>query len=62
MIKPFDFYFDFISPYSFLAHKEIKKIEHKFSIKIEYKPILLGAYITYTELKLQLLYLQKLGI
>ena len=27
MIKPFDFYFDFISPYSFLAHKEIRKID-----------------------------------
>ena len=27
MIKPFDFYFDFVSPYSFLAHKEIRKIE-----------------------------------
>ena len=42
MIKSFDFYFDFISPYSFLAHKEIKKIEKKNSIKINYKPILLG--------------------
>ena len=42
MIKPFDFYFDFISPYSFLAHKEIRKIEKKNSIKIRYKPILLG--------------------
>ena len=42
MIKPFDFYFDFISPYSFLAHKEISKIEKKNSIKIRYKPILLG--------------------
>ena len=42
MINPFDFYFDFISPYSFLAHKEIKKIEKKGSIKIKYKPILLG--------------------
>ena len=42
MIKPFDFYFDFISPYSFLAHKEIKKIEKINSIKIRYKPILLG--------------------
>jgi 2-hydroxychromene-2-carboxylate isomerase len=42
MIKPFDFYFDFISPYSFLAHKEIKKIENKAKIKIKYKPILLG--------------------
>ena len=42
MIKPFDFYFDFVSPYSFLAHKKIKKIEIKNSIKIKYKPILLG--------------------
>ena len=42
MIKPFDFYFDFISPYSFLAHKEIRKIENKIRIKIRYKPILLG--------------------
>ena len=42
MIKPFDFYFDFISPYSFLAHKEIRKIERKASIKVKYKPILLG--------------------
>ena len=42
MINPFDFYFDFISPYSFLAHKEIKIIERRESIKIRYKPILLG--------------------
>ena len=42
MIKPIDFYFDFISPYSFLAHKEIRKIESKASIKVSYKPILLG--------------------
>ena len=42
MIKSFDFYFDFISPYSFLAHKEILKIEKQNSIKINYKPILLG--------------------
>ena len=42
MIKPFDFYFDFISPYSFLAHKEIRKIENKASIKVKYNPILLG--------------------
>ncbi len=42
MIKPFEFYFDFISPYSFLAHKKIKKIEEANSVKIKYKPILLG--------------------
>ena len=42
MIKSFDFYFDFISPYSFIAHQEIKKIEKIESVKIKYKPILLG--------------------
>tara|TARA_B110000971_G_C19822420_1_gene413999 strand:+ start:211 stop:798 length:588 start_codon:yes stop_codon:yes gene_type:complete len=42
MIKPFDFYFDFVSPYSFLAHKEIRRIESKAKIKIRYKPVLLG--------------------
>ena len=42
MIKPLEFYFDFISPYSFLAHKQIRKIESKEGIKIIYKPILLG--------------------
>ena len=42
MIKPFYFYFDFVSPYSFLSHKEIRKIERKTSIKVRYKPILLG--------------------
>ena len=42
MTKPSDFYFDFISPYSFLAHKEIRKIENKEGCKIRYIPILLG--------------------
>ena len=42
MIKPFDFYFDFVSPYSFLAHKEIRKIEINEKIKVRYNPVLLG--------------------
>ena len=42
MIKPFDFYFDFVSPYSFLAHKELRIIEKKEGIKIRYQPILVG--------------------
>tara|TARA_Y100000590_G_scaffold155209_1_gene178409 strand:- start:4787 stop:5374 length:588 start_codon:yes stop_codon:yes gene_type:complete len=45
MTKSFEFYFDFGSPYSFLAHKEIRKIERKLSIKIKYVPILLGAIL-----------------
>ena len=42
MIKSVDFYFDFVSPYSFLAHKRIRKIENEDNIKFIYKPILLG--------------------
>ena len=45
MIKPFEFYFDFASPYTFLAHKEIIKIEEKNSIKIKYMPVLLGGLL-----------------
>ena len=42
MTKSLDFYFDFISPYSFIAHKKIEKISKKKIININYKPILLG--------------------
>ena len=42
MIKPFEFFFDFVSPYSFIAHYQIRLLEKKQNIKISYKPILLG--------------------
>ena len=42
MTKSIDFYFDFISPYSFLAHKKIKNIKEKKNINFNYKPILVG--------------------
>jgi len=42
MIKSIDFYFDFISPYSYLAHKKIKNIKKKRDINFRYKPILVG--------------------
>ena len=45
MIKPFEFYFDFSSPYTFLAHKQIRKIEKDNSIKIKYMPVLLGGLL-----------------
>ena len=43
MTKFVEFYYDFVSPYSFLAHKRIRKIEKRESINFIYKPILLGA-------------------
>ena len=42
MIKSIDFYFDFISPYSYLAHKKIKSLKEKKNITFNYKPILVG--------------------
>ena len=40
MTKKIDFYFDFISPYSYLAHKKI--INRSLRDNFIYKPILLG--------------------
>jgi len=40
MTKEIDFYFDFISPYTYLAYKKIQSLPK--NIKINYKPILLG--------------------
>ena len=39
MTKSIDFYFDFISPYSYLALKKIKKLKN---INFNYKPVLVG--------------------
>ena len=51
MIKAFEFYFDFASPYTFLAHKGIRKIEKENSIKVKYMPVLLGALLKLTGVK-----------
>ena len=37
-----DFYFDVISPYSYIAYKKIQKIKENKKINFNYKPILLG--------------------
>ena len=39
MTKEIDFYFDFISPYSYLAHQKIKSIRN---VNFNYKPVLVG--------------------
>ena len=39
MTKEIDFYFDFISPYSYLAHQKIKTIKN---VNFNYKPVLVG--------------------
>ena len=42
MTKCLNFYFDFISPYSFLAYKRLDVLNKENKINIEYKPMLLG--------------------
>ena len=42
MTNHIEFYYDFISPYAYLAHKRIINIEKSEKIKFLYKPILLG--------------------
>jgi 2-hydroxychromene-2-carboxylate isomerase len=42
MNKSIEFYFDFISPYSFISFKKIKEIIKKKNIKFILKPVLLG--------------------
>ena len=42
MSNHIDFYFDVISPYSYIAHKKIQKIKENQKTIFIYKPILLG--------------------
>ena len=42
MTKEIDFYFDFISPYSYLAHLKIITIKQLKNINFNYKPVLVG--------------------
>ena len=42
MNKTIDFYFDFISPYTFISFQQIKTIKFKQDFRFRLKPILLG--------------------
>jgi 2-hydroxychromene-2-carboxylate isomerase len=43
MAAPIDFYFDFSSPYSYLASERIEALAARYGRGVDYKPILLGA-------------------
>jgi len=42
MPAPIEFYFDFSSPYSYLASEQIESLAARFDRKVAYRPILLG--------------------
>jgi 2-hydroxychromene-2-carboxylate isomerase len=43
MANPIEFYFDFSSPYSYLASEAIEPLAARYGREVDYKPILLGA-------------------
>ena len=51
MIRSFDFFFDFTSPYSYLAHKQIRNIENQYKIDVNYMPILLSGLHNLAEIE-----------
>ena len=42
MSKTIDFYFDFVSPYTFISFQQIKSLKFKQDFKFRLKPVLLG--------------------
>ena len=51
MTKVFEFFFDFASPYTFIAHKKIIKFEKEKTINVKYKPVLLGGLLKLAGIK-----------
>ena len=42
---PVDFFFDFVSPYSYLASTQLRRLERDFGARFRYRPIFLGALL-----------------
>lgn len=47
-MKPIEFYFDFSSPYAYLASEQIEPLVAKYGRTVAFKPILLGAIFKVT--------------
>ncbi|HTY98631.1 MAG TPA: 2-hydroxychromene-2-carboxylate isomerase [Rhodocyclaceae bacterium] len=43
MAEPIDFYFDFTSPYSYLASERIDDVAARYGRRVKWRPVLLGA-------------------
>ncbi len=49
MAQVIEFYYDFTSPYSYLAHKRLQQLKDEYDAIVEYKPVLLGGIFKATE-------------
>lgn len=47
-MKPIEFYFDFSSPYAYIASEQIEPLAAKYGRTVAFKPILLGAIFKVT--------------
>ncbi len=50
-MKEFNFYFDFLSPFSFFACTQLSNLEHVEKLKINYKPVALGPLLNHWQIK-----------
>jgi len=49
MAKVIEFYYDFGSPYSYLAHKRLQQLKDEYDAIVDYKPVLLGGIFKATD-------------
>lgn len=50
-MKEFNFYFDFLSPFSFFAWTQLSNLEKVEGLKIHYKPVALGPLLNHWQIK-----------
>lgn len=50
-MKELNFYFDFLSPFSYFASINLKKLSEELGIKVNYKPVALGPLLNHWQIK-----------
>jgi 2-hydroxychromene-2-carboxylate isomerase len=50
-MKELNFYFDFLSPFSYFAWTEMEKVKTELNLKVTYKPVALGPLLNHWQIK-----------
>lgn len=50
-MKHLNFYFDFLSPFSYFAYQKIPKLMREMEVEIKFKPVALGPLLNHWEIK-----------
>lgn len=50
-MKELNFYFDYLSPFSYFAWMKLTAIEEEFNLKVNYKPVALGPLLNHWQIK-----------